>query len=366
MRECILLTDPTSPCFQSFTLTKAVKRLAALRKAVVRPDEKRTCRYLAALSFGPSSAALIRMLHENLCYVRSKANSKVPVAYDILVLHIDTDLRSPAAGEVSEAEKMLARYKERFPDLEFRCASLGDALKLGSVDWSALPSVGDEGSPADRMRALFDALPSVTSRADVLRLLIRHLLLAQAVENDCEALLLGCTTTALAELTLAEVAKGRGFSVPWQINDGPFPLPAGSDGASPGTLQIYYPLRDVFRKEIHTYLSLCDPPLTDLVVSSDPEAARDAVVSHKDLSIEEAMARYFESVEESYPAVVTNVVRTTGRLERAGGEGASCSVCGMTVDESGDARWKGEIGAEERDSSGNAPLCYGCERSIHG
>ena len=367
MRECILLTDPTSPCFQSFTLTKAVKRLAALRKAVVRPDEKRTCRYLAALSFGPSSAALIRMLHENLCYVRSKANSKVPVAYDILVLHIDTDLRSPAAGEVSEAEKMLARYKERFPDLEFRCTSLGDALKLGSVDWSALPSVGDEGSPADRMRALFDALPSVTSKADVLRLLIRHLLLAQAVENGCEALLLGCTTTALAELTLAEVAKGRGFSVPWQINDGPFPLPAGSDGGtSPGTLQIYYPLRDVFRKEIHTYLSLCDPPLTDLVVSSDPEAARDAVVSHKDLSIEEAMARYFESVEESYPAVVTNVVRTTGRLERAGGEGASCSVCGMTVDESGDARWKGEIGAEERDSSGNAPLCYGCERSIHG
>lgn len=96
----------------------------------------------------------------------------------------------------------------------------------------------------------------------------------------------------------------------------------------------------------------------------------DVVVSHKDMSIEEAMSRYFESVEESYPAVVANVVRTTGRLECAGaGEGAACSVCGMDVDERGDARWKGEIGMDvKRGGEGGEapPLCYGCERSIHG
>lgn len=187
---------------------------------------------------------------------------------------------------------------------------------------------------------------------------------------------MGCTTTALAELALAEVAKGRGFSVPWQINDGPFPVsetlapssPASEpDGAAPSTIHIYYPLRDVFRKEIHTYLSLCDPALTDLIVSSSSDSgSADPVISHKDLSIEETMTRYFESVEESYPAVVTNVVRTTGRLERAGaGDGEACSVCSMAVDESGDARWKGEIGAEAK-AEGAPRLCYGCERSIHG
>lgn len=370
---------PPSSCFQSFTLTKAVKRLAALRRSLVRPDEKRTCRYLAALSFGPSSAALIRMLDENLAYVRAKANSRVPVAYELLVLHVDTDLRNRNAGESSEAERLLGGYREKFPGLEFQSVPLSDALKLRSVDWAALPSVGTSDDPGERMRALFDGLPSVTSRADVLRLLIRHILLAQTVERGCEALLMGCTTTALAELTLAEVAKGRGFSVPWQINDGPFPVSASltpssstseSNGTVPSTIQIYYPLRDVFRKEIHTYLSLCNPPLTGLVAPSDSgSGSADPVVSHKDLSIEETMTRYFESVEESYPAVVTNVVRTTGRLDRPGtGAGEACSVCGMAVDESGDVRWKGEIGAEAKaEGEDEAPrLCYGCERSIHG
>lgn len=318
------------------------------------------------------------MLSENLEYVRAKANPRMPVAYELLIVHVDTDLRRRNRGEVSEAERLLGRYRDRFPGLEFQCVPLSDALKLRSVDWSALPSAGVSDDPAERMRAMFDGLTSVTSRADVLRLLVRHLLLARAVENGCEALLMGCTTTALAELTLAEVAKGRGFSVPWQINDGPFPLsgnlaPPSStsalNGAAPSTIHIYYPLRDVFRKEIHTYLNLCDPPLTDLVVPLDPDASSaDVVVSHKDLSIEEAMTRYFESVEESYPAVVTNVVRTTGRLERAGtGDGEACSVCGMAVDEKGDARWKGEIGAEARVGDGKTPrVCYGCERSIYG
>ena len=257
-----MLTRPASPCFQSFTLTTAVKRLATLRKALLRPDEKRTCRYLAGLSFGPSSAALIRMLSENLAYVRAKANPKAPIAYELLVLHVDTDLRSRTPGESSEAEQLLGRYRERFPSLEFRRVALSDALNLRSIDWTALPGVRASGDDEERMRALFDGLPSVTSRADVLRLLIRHLLLAQAVETRCDALLMGCTTTALAELALAEVAKGRGFSVPWQIEDGPFPLAgdaespsstAGQDGASPGTIHISYPLRDVFRKELHTH-----------------------------------------------------------------------------------------------------------------
>lgn len=217
------------------------------------------------------------------------------------------------------------------------------------------------------MQSLFDALPSVTSKADILRLFLRHILLSFAVENSCEALLLGCTTTALAELTLAEVAKGRGFSVPWQINDGPFPL-LGSEQGAPRSMQIYYPLRDVFRNEIHTYLRLVDPSLADIIVSNPPASAD--VVSHKDLSIEEAMVRYFESVEEGYPAVVANVVRTTGRLARAGmsegGGGIACRLCGVAVDESGDARWKGEIGVGPEEDGGDSKLCYGCERSIRG
>lgn len=310
--------------------------------------------------------------------MRARANSNSPAAYDLVVVHVDTDLRPPSPTAAADSQPdsaatlQLQRYRERFPDLEFQLVPLSYAFGIASIDWSSLPSTDPALDPQARMQALFDALPSVTSRADILRLLIRHILLSVAADNSCEGLLLGCTTTALAELTLSEVAKGRGFSVPWQINDGPFPFPSSPEENPIRSMQIYYPLRDIFRNEIHTFLRLADPPLTGLAVTNPPSSAE--VVSHKDLSIEEAMVRYFESVEEGYPAVVANVVRTTGRLTRAGaaeteGEQGSvaCGLCGMAVDESGDARWKGEIGVgpEEEDRAG-APLCYGCERSIRG
>ncbi|PKS10401.1 hypothetical protein jhhlp_002152 [Lomentospora prolificans] len=365
-----------STCFQSFTHNKAVKRLGLLRKELVGPREKRTCKYVAGLSFGASSTALVQILDENLKYVRARANPNSPVAYDLVVVHVDTDLRSPAqaseGGQTSSpAFQLLQKYREKFPDLDFRLIPLSHAFNITSIDWSSLPSTDSTLDPQTRMQSLFDALPSVTSKADILRLLVRHILLSFAVENACEGLLLGCTTTALAELTLSEVAKGRGFSVPWQINDGPFPLPKTTD-SGPKSMQLYYPLRDIFRNEIHVYLRLVDPSLAALVVTN-PAASAD-VVSHKDLSIEEAMVRYFESVEEGYPAVVANVVRTTGRLARGGAsedggalQGPACGLCGMAVDESGDARWKGEIGAgPEEESSVGSQLCYGCERSVRG
>ncbi|CAI4218096.1 unnamed protein product [Parascedosporium putredinis] len=330
--------------------------LGLLRKELVGPREKRTCKYVAGLSFGPSSTALVHVLDENLRYVRARANSNSPAAYDLVVVHVDTDLRPPSPTAAADshpdsaATLQLQRYRERFPDLEFQLVPLSYAFGISSIDWSSLPSTDPALDPQARMQALFDALPSVTSRADILRLLIRHILLSVAADNSCEGLLLGCTTTALAELTLSELARGK----------------------PPRSMQIYYPLRDIFRNEIHTFLRLADPPLTGLAVANPPSSAE--VVSHKDLSIEEAMVRYFESVEEGYPAVVANVVRTTGRLTRAGavdaeGEQGSvaCGLCGMAVDESGDARWKGEIGVgPEEEGRAGAPLCYGCERSIRG
>jgi cytoplasmic tRNA 2-thiolation protein 2 len=91
------------------------------------------------------------------------------------------------------------------------------------------------------------------------------------------------------------------------------------------------------------------------------------VVSHKDLSIEEVTARYFEDVEENYPSIVANVVRTTGKLNRVVAE-EHCGICAMPLDKQGDKRWKGEIGNGSSDGSSgegkSMQLCYGCERSI--
>lgn len=148
-----------------------------------------------------------------------------------------------------------------------------------------------------------------------------------------------------------------------------------SDGAEPdGGVVVSHPLREVLRGEVVRYGGLVEPRL---VVLEEEERERGAaVVSHRDLSIDEVMRRYFGEVEERYPAVVANVARTTGKLVRmlGGGEGGRCGVCGTPLDGEGDERWRGELGVEGGGGTGEeggggvggARLCYGCERSTRG
>lgn len=347
-------------------------------------------KFYAGLSFGPSSSALVDICEQIIVGRLSRGRD---AAFSLHVVHVDTDLEQvdTEAGTSSPAEQRLDRWRARYPRFTFERVPLTDVLALDTIDWAALlpqPSSTEEApqtqrpsTPAD-LRTIITNLPSATSRRDVLDLLVRRLLISKAAftaENaPYDALLLGCSTTALAERTLAETAKGRGFSLPWQINDG-----AVEDGAG-HKLALYYPVRELFRNELILYLNaVAQPPLTegDFVLMPGAASSAAAVVSHKDLSIEEVMTRYFAEVEANYPSIVANVVRTTAKLERHGhdhvhdhdtddGASTGCRVCGMPLDEAGNERWKGEIGhldGPEGDPRQRVErLCYGCERSIHG
>ncbi|KAI1144538.1 hypothetical protein F5Y05DRAFT_418495 [Hypoxylon sp. FL0543] len=454
-------------CFAYYVSSKAVKRLEALQRDPATPRSKgaggqrRPQRYLVGLSCGPSSTALLHVLTENVRLQRARGQKTARFEY-VAVHVVDDTLRpfssapshsppssspsSPSIAGSSEADgSALAAYRTRFPEAELLSVPLSSALALPSIDWTALPSPPPASaglSPAQQLAHVLSALPSATSRADVRRLLVRHLLVATAARRNCDALLLGHSTTSLAELTLSETAKGRGFSLPWLVNDGAAPLPAsitttlddpqtqtqtqtqtqspdkdqndrnttnGTSKKDPKTrtttttsLPIYSPLRELFRKELVAYLSHASPPLLDILPA--PEAAAGAkkgggnsgaVVSHRELSIDDVLSRYFGEVEASYPSVVANVVRTTGKLLRrpdasnhnhdhdhdhgdngnnaAGGnsvegeEGKTCGLCGAALDAPGDERWRGEIGDRDDGASSSKPgLCYGCERSVRG
>lgn len=327
--------------------------------------------YLLGLSFGPSSSSLLHILEETIQFQINKRNS---ASYQVTVVHVDTSLAPPSTSEPdSEASRLLRRYQERYPRFSYECVDLSYVLGLKTIDWSILPSMetGTATSPLEKLAGFFGKLPSHTSRADILRLFIRHILIAKAVEHSCTALLLGYSTTAIAELTLGETAKGRGYSLPWQVNDGMFPIahyppedpdPENKSEPRSGTssIAIYSPARDVFRRELVTYSTLTDPPLSDLIPEVTEKTG--SVVSHKELSIEDVMARYFEDVETNYPSVVANVARTTGKLDRPQGADR-CRLCGTVLDEQGDERWKGEIGDHGGGHTGM--LCYGCDRSIY-
>ncbi|KAG5980499.1 hypothetical protein E4U55_003975 [Claviceps digitariae] len=374
-----LRNDPTCrDCFIDYVETKGGRRLGAVARDTRAPGRPGPRRYVAGLSFGPSSTVMTQILDKSAKFHSSK---KASPAFEPLIVHIDTDLSHTAGQRDSPAQKLLARYQERFPNMSFECIHLSSIWKATTLDWSVLgvPLPDDQAEVmvdgVERLRTFFNSLPSMTSRADMLRLFIRHLLLDVALDRSYTAVLFGHSTTALAALTLAEVANGRGFAVPWQINDGPFTVCQYRHSAthSPGPKQpsevqmpIYYPLREVFKSELAVYLDLV-PTLRELMPQDDNNKAAGTVVSHRDLSIAEVMERYFESVEGPYSGIVANVVRTTGKLERVT-SGEFCHMCGMTLDEQGDSRWAGELGQDldEAEASPTTRLCYGCRRTVHG
>ncbi|KAM5382630.1 hypothetical protein ACJZ2D_002420 [Fusarium nematophilum] len=346
------------------------KRLGQLHRDTRVSTQPIARRYLAGLSFGPSSTVLAELLDET---ARHHSHTKSSSPFEPIIAHIDTDLSMPPTAN-SVAKKLIDEYRLRLPHATFECIPLTDVLSAKSIDWSTLPlgSGSSDPNPPARLQRLFDALPTVTSRADVMRQLIRHLLLHVARERSCSALLLGHSTTALAALTLSEVANGRGFAVPLQVADGlttvcTYESTPGGRTRETGRVElpVYYPMREVFRNEILQYIDLV-PSLKGLIPQGQAAAsAGGSIVSHKDLSIEEVMTRYFDSVEEGYSGIVANVVRTTGKLDRTAGD-SFCGSCGMTLDVEGDSRWAGELGDIPQEDDGANRLCYGCKRSIYG
>lgn len=315
-------------CFAKYVHTKVVKRMEAFRTRHVGAGQER--KLLLPMSFGISSVTLLHILDKHLQTQRQKTGR---TGFAIHVLHI----RSPGIPDFSSNfEAMIKAY----PEHEYSSLDLHSLF----TDPAALDTI-------------LSSLPSSTSVSDILTILRTRLTVSLAKSHDCEGILLGHSTTALAERILSTTALGRGFSLPWQVSDGP----------SPYGVSMYYPLRDVLRKELLSHCLICFPQLQGLV---DPRAFEEVKVpvSKKDTSIEALMRGYFEDVEEGYPSIVSNVVRTAGKLEeRALGEGdVVCRLCALPVEEGrmGIAGWGGhqeEGGVESKEGS---ELCYGCSRSL--
>jgi cytoplasmic tRNA 2-thiolation protein 2 len=266
-------------------------------------------------------------------------------------------------AEAANSER-LNRIREQYPDHQYASLPLHDVFRLVPEDASLrdlVPSSADQQPltyPANLVR-LVNSLPSATARADVLSTLRTRLIVEYAKQTGCESVVWGDSTTRLAEKTLAETAKGRGFSLPWHV----------SDGESPFGLNFHYPNRDLLKKELISYIDLAEPGLSALVYEP-VSGATQASTSSKNTTIDDLMKQYFESVEENFPSIVSNVVRTTSKFEVPTGTSSNprCSLCSMPVPGGhfGIHGWGGDQ-QDTSDSSGGtirSGLCYGCTRSI--
>ncbi|KAI9849558.1 MAG: cytoplasmic tRNA 2-thiolation protein 2 [Thelocarpon superellum] len=343
-----------------YVATKFTKRLESRRVRHATQDRERVL--LLPLSFGISSVALLHLLDSHLQSQRARNHR---TGFALHVLHIispDDDLPSPAP-------ELLDRLQARYIHHRFSSVPLADILEQDALELlqsCGLPIPVDDGSSNEkRLQGIFSSLPSSTSRVDVLGILRTRLVVRFAKAHECESILWGDTTTRLAEKTLAETAKGRGYSLPWHT----------ADGVTPFGLAFHYPLRDLMKKELLDYADLTTPALSSLNVVQAPSSQ--LLPSSKNSSIDYLMTQYFASVEESYPSIVANVVRTSGKLkvpETTAGE-IICSLCGMPVASglSGLHGWGGdqEQAATRRlQAESGAPaealLCYGCSRATLG
>ena len=300
-------------CFAKYVHTKVVKRMDTFR-GKYNPDAPRPI-YLLPLSFGVSSTTLLSVLDFHLKGQMEKSGRP---GYDLHVLHVDTSSSGDDGGD--SGAHLLEAVKERFPGHTYSTVLLEDNLR-------ASPEIATEADPSSegvspdkaKLQQLLSETTNPTARLDVLQNLLRSRIQTFATSNSISTILYSHSTTRLAEKTLSLTAKGLGSQLPLEINDSSSPSssainPNSNNSTTEATTpQSQYPLRDVLTKEITLYAETSDPPLTSLI--RQRKSARSTVVSAKNMTIDELVRQYFETVERDYPSIVANVVRTTGKLQ---------------------------------------------------
>ena len=339
--------------------TKVAKKMESYRVRNASLEQQRTV--LLPLSFGVSSVILLHILDRQ---INTQVERTSRTGYSIHVLIVDESILNGGSHD-TERESLL---KGRYPRHEFSVVPLEDVFDSQTYPDIELPRLGvvdaeySALSNKRRLHNLMASLPSATSRSDIASVLRARLIVSFGKLRGCHSVVWGDSTTRLAEKTLSETAKGRGFSLPWQT----------ADGSSPHCITFHYPLRDLLKKELVTYSTLTSPSLTPLITPGTSSAQVSA--SSKDTTIDDLMCQYFESVEQYYPSIVANVVRTSSRLDAPTLSNGykPCSVCGLPVENGtqGLHGWGGDqveklnehVGSTASDINDKA-LCYGCARS---
>ncbi|KXT17424.1 hypothetical protein AC579_5701 [Pseudocercospora musae] len=318
-------------CFSNYVQTKVVKRMESFRVRNAGPGQHR--KLLLPLSFDACSLALLHILSQ---HQRGQAEKTGRTGYKLHVLHVDN-----GSSVTTDVGSSLEKVKLRYPEHHYQSTPLSKLFSLDDLS-GLFPEVvtsnqGIELDDNERLSAVLTASKSATTRQDLSQILTRRLVVREAKKSGCEAVIWTDSTTKLAERILAETAKGRGLSLPCVV----------ADGESPQGIPFYFPMRELLSKEAHAYLSFLESAMDADMVRSDTRAP----VSTRNTAIDDLMQQYFQSVEQEYPSIVANVVRTTNKLKAPAIRLVEqlCELCSMPL---------------ARQAPAQSRLCYGCIRTL--
>jgi cytoplasmic tRNA 2-thiolation protein 2 len=116
--------------------------------------------------------------------------------------------------------------------------------------------------------------------------------------------------------------------------------------------------------ELSQYLSAADEALSKLVTETTTPAQGSA--SAKNNSIDRLVQRFFETTETTHPSIVSNVARTSDKLQHRTVGMRRCALCLMPVTpgQLGTGGWAGAQGDGAGADQAESKLCYGCSRSV--
>lgn len=331
-------------CFLNYVGVKVSKRMESNNLRSNLRDEPKTL--LVALSLGASSLAMLHALDQN---TKRQSRKTGRAGYKLQILLIDP----PGYTQITNTgDDVFSLAQERYPNHIYTRLPLEESLDQLPHDlWNSVHSPHSKdwneqaGSPmSSRLEFMLKTIASSGSRGDVIDILRDKLITSVAINAKADAILYGDSTTRLAEKTLAETAKGKGSFVPWLT----------ADGSSPRGIQTIYPMRDLLRKELLTYIELVGPSLQSLVEASPIPTSTPTSSSHT--SMDSLMQQYFSNIEEQYPSIVANVVRTSGKLiaPQIKPQASQCSLCDLPILES--------VDQNNQDHNTGDLLCYGCRR----
>lgn len=313
-----------------YVSSKALKRMNSFQFKNLVGDQRP--KLLLPLSGGPSSLAMLEVLDAQLQRQLDKQNRK---AYDLILMHVQG--LNPA--ELEQATKWREDVMALFPSHRFleimnmQDIFGGDDRVERDLEQLGLHREVNENNAALLTR-LFASTSTATARADLEEVLKQRLILAVAKGESCQCILWGHSDSRLAAKALADVAKGRGGSVPNFMADGP----------SPFGLDFNHPMRDLFRSELELYLTCLQKDISSCLSQKDISVP--APVSVRNTSIDDLLTGYIDSQGEKYPSIMANVVRTASKLQAPTKElSSNCKLCIMPIT-----------------SNGSMNLCYGCTR----
>ncbi|KAI1958385.1 Cytoplasmic tRNA 2-thiolation protein 2 [Ophidiomyces ophidiicola] len=313
-------------------------------------DRQRTL--LLPLSYGVSSLALLHMLSSILA--RQRLIGQHRTAFDLHIVVVNPASLEPSGSHVPER---LDQLRAAYPGNKYTELPLHSILDYDTdtrvvfAQCSRLSIAESSHISNEEAMNLFRAsFSTTTARADVDRILLRRLIVAFAQNQGCDGILWGDSDSRLAAKTLANVAKGRGSSIVWDV----------CDGVSPWGIYFSFPLRDLYKTELELFASYTLPHLEPII---ERDVQDFESISNRNMSIEDLMSRYVLTQGAKYPGVMANIVRTIDKLKTppTGGE-SRCVLCGVPVGATDNSIFS----SEHFDTTilDQLPNCYGCMRTL--